>query len=107
MPLHTCVSPEGRFVFGIHKPSFRVTNHRVHGHTETLGMLEDKEQKVSLGSMSFKEMMAKKMELNKLAFPGEFLFLLRIRFGLMSVLEKLGAVANWRKLESEAIHAVM
>ncbi|MEN8135952.1 MAG: hypothetical protein ABFS18_10520 [Thermodesulfobacteriota bacterium] len=37
MPLHTCVSPEGRFVFGIHKPSFKVSNHRENDFVEPLG----------------------------------------------------------------------
>jgi hypothetical protein len=35
----------------------------------------------------------------KLTIPGEFLFLFRIRFGLMSVLARLGAQANWPQLE--------
>lgn len=37
MPLHTCVSPEGRFVFGIHKPSFSVANHRENDFVAPLG----------------------------------------------------------------------
>ena len=37
MPLHTCVSPEGRFVFGIHKPSFSVANQRENDFVEPLG----------------------------------------------------------------------
>jgi hypothetical protein len=31
--------------------------------------------------------------------PGEFLFMIRIRFGVMSVLAQLGARANWHQLE--------
>jgi hypothetical protein len=38
-------------------------------------------------------------ELLKLSRPGEFLFLFRIRFGLLSVLARLGARANWYQLE--------
>ena len=68
-------------------------------------MLIDSEQKIELGSMSMKEVAEKKMEWVKRALPGEFLFLLRIRVGLMSVLAKLGAVANWRQLEAECIAA--
>jgi hypothetical protein len=40
-----------------------------------------------------------KRELLKLHLPGEFLFVLRIRFGVMSVLAQLGARANWYELE--------
>jgi hypothetical protein len=40
-----------------------------------------------------------KRKLLKLAIPGEFLFLLRIRFGLLSVLARLGARANWYEME--------
>jgi predicted unusual protein kinase regulating ubiquinone biosynthesis (AarF/ABC1/UbiB family) len=40
-----------------------------------------------------------KRELLKLHLPGEFLFILRIRFGVLSVLAKLGARANWYRLE--------
>jgi predicted unusual protein kinase regulating ubiquinone biosynthesis (AarF/ABC1/UbiB family) len=40
-----------------------------------------------------------KRALLKLSLPGEFLFLLRIRFGLMSILSRLGACANWYRLE--------
>lgn len=39
------------------------------------------------------------MQLAKFALPSEFLFLFRIRFGLMSVLSRLGARANWYRLE--------
>jgi predicted unusual protein kinase regulating ubiquinone biosynthesis (AarF/ABC1/UbiB family) len=40
-----------------------------------------------------------KRELLKLQLPGELLFLLRIRFGVLSVLAQLGARANWYRLE--------
>lgn len=39
----------------------------------------------------------------KLTLPGEFLFLFRIRFGLMSVLARLGARANWFRLEARFV----
>lgn len=45
----------------------------------------------------------KRGHLLKLALPGEFLFLLRVRIGLASILERLGARANWRKLEHEYV----
>jgi len=38
--------------------------------------------------------------LTKLALPGRFLFLFRLRFGLYAVLARLGAVADWGALES-------
>lgn len=40
-----------------------------------------------------------KRELRRLVIPGEFLFLLRMRLGLAAVLERLGARANWWKLQ--------
>ena len=40
-----------------------------------------------------------KRNLVKLRLPGELLFILRIRFGLMSVLARLGARANWYRIE--------
>lgn len=43
--------------------------------------------------------LAKKRELLKLHLPGEILFVLRIRFGVMSVLARLGSRANWYRLE--------
>jgi predicted unusual protein kinase regulating ubiquinone biosynthesis (AarF/ABC1/UbiB family) len=41
-----------------------------------------------------------KRTLMKLALPGKLLFLLRIRFGLYSVLARLGSVADWAALEA-------
>lgn len=40
-PLRTCVSPDGRFVFGIHKPAFHVDNLRENDYIAFLGKLED------------------------------------------------------------------
>lgn len=63
-------------------------------------MLQDKEQAVDLGAaLNMREVFNRKRELMKLKLPGEFLFLFRIRFGLMSVLARLGARANWYRLE--------
>ncbi len=67
-------------------------------------MLEDREQAVDLGvGAQLKEMMAKKRDLMKLVFPGEFLFLFRLRFGLLSVLARLGARQNWLELEQNLL----
>ncbi len=67
-------------------------------------MLVDEVRGVDLSSaMDFREMQKKKMQLMKFSLPGEFLFLFRIRFGLMSVLSRLGAKANWYQLEKTYI----
>jgi hypothetical protein len=50
-----------------------------------------------------KEMFRAKQKLMKLALPGEFIFLYHIRFGLMSVLSKLGTQANWYRLEKQYV----
>jgi len=47
------------------------------------------------------DLLRRKRELTTLTLPGEFLFLFRIRFGLMSVLARLGARANWFQLERQ------
>ncbi|HOI10260.1 MAG TPA: AarF/ABC1/UbiB kinase family protein [Myxococcota bacterium] len=59
---------------------------------ETLGIDHDQ-------VISFQSAFRTKIELMKLRLPGEFLFLFRIRFGLMSILARLGARANWHRLE--------
>jgi len=41
MKLRTCVTPEGRFSFGVHAPSYRVDNLRQHDHLLSLGSLPD------------------------------------------------------------------
>jgi predicted unusual protein kinase regulating ubiquinone biosynthesis (AarF/ABC1/UbiB family) len=46
-----------------------------------------------------------KRRLMKLTLPAEFLFLFRIRFGLMSILGRLGARANWYRLERQLAEA--
>jgi predicted unusual protein kinase regulating ubiquinone biosynthesis (AarF/ABC1/UbiB family) len=63
-------------------------------------MLRDEERAIELGeARPMGSILASKRELMKLHLPGEFLFLFRIRFGLMSVLARLGARANWYRLE--------
>jgi predicted unusual protein kinase regulating ubiquinone biosynthesis (AarF/ABC1/UbiB family) len=70
-------------------------------------MLRDEVQAIEVGEgMTFKGMVKSKRELMKLRLPGEFLFLLRIRFGLMSVLARLGTRANWYRLERQYLEAV-
>ena len=69
-------------------------------------MLRDEVTTISLGEAApFARMFERKRQLMKLHLAGEFLFLLRIRFGLMSVLARLGARANWCRLEREHIQA--
>lgn len=38
----SCISPEGQFIVGIHRPSFQVKNLRPNRYLESLGQLEDK-----------------------------------------------------------------
>lgn len=67
-------------------------------------MLRDTHQAVDLGeASSMADMMKSKRELMRLTLPGELLFLFRIRFGLMSVLARMGARANWYRLERSII----
>jgi predicted unusual protein kinase regulating ubiquinone biosynthesis (AarF/ABC1/UbiB family) len=67
-------------------------------------MLRDEVQAIDLGEVrSMRQMLDSKRQLMKLSLPGEFLFLLRIRFGLMSVLARLEARANWYRLEEEYV----
>ena len=67
-------------------------------------MLVDETAPVNLSSaMAMKDIFKKKQQLMKFSLPGEFTFLFRIRFGLMSVLSKLGSVANWYRLEKQYI----
>ncbi len=65
-------------------------------------VLRDVVQPVDLGeAKGMRDVFKSKRELMKLNLPGEFLFLFRLRFGLMSVLAKLGARANWYRLERQ------
>lgn len=63
-------------------------------------MLIDETCKIDLSAaMEMREVFRSKQKLMKFSLPGEFLFLFRIRFGLMSVLTKLGAELNWFAVE--------
>ncbi|MCK5688048.1 hypothetical protein KAI87_02200 [Myxococcota bacterium] len=67
-------------------------------------MLEDRHKNISLGeTLKLGDIMAMKQKLMKFQLPAESLFLFRIRFGLMSVLARLGAEANWHQLERSYI----
>jgi predicted unusual protein kinase regulating ubiquinone biosynthesis (AarF/ABC1/UbiB family) len=67
-------------------------------------MLRDETRTLELGeARSLRQLADSKRQLMKLHLPGEFLFLFRIRFGLMSVLARLGARANWYRLEEEYV----
>ncbi|MCD6585748.1 MAG: hypothetical protein J7K96_08315, partial [Desulfobacteraceae bacterium] len=41
MPLRTCVSPSGKFIYGIHKPGFHVVNMRENDYITRLGFFAD------------------------------------------------------------------
>ncbi|MFO8049526.1 MAG: hypothetical protein R6U29_10880 [Desulfosudaceae bacterium] len=41
MHTRTCVSPRGKFIYGLHKPSYQVTNLRPRDHIEILGRTPD------------------------------------------------------------------
>lgn len=67
-------------------------------------MLKDEVCRVDLSStIAMKDMFKKKQQMMKFALPGEFTFLFRIRFGMMSVLARLGTEANWYRLEKQYI----
>ncbi len=67
-------------------------------------MLTDEVTAVDLSSaMEMREVVKKKQQLMKFSLPGEFLFLLRIRFGRMAVLARLDARANWYRLEKRYV----
>jgi hypothetical protein len=53
MKLRTCVSPEGKFIYGIHKPSFKILNLRENDFCQILGLdTADKPRRVH-GSMKY------------------------------------------------------
>lgn len=63
-------------------------------------MLRDEVRAIERGeAMPLRTVLETKRELLKLHLPEQFLFVLRIRFGVMSVLAQLGARANWYRLE--------
>ena len=63
-------------------------------------MLRDEVLRMHLGdTLPFRSLVENKRQLLKLNLPGQLMFTLRIRFGVMSVLARLGACANWYQLE--------
>jgi len=63
-------------------------------------MLRDEILSIEPGeALPLSTLLENKRNLVKLRLPGELLFILRIRFGLMSVLARLGARANWYRIE--------
>jgi hypothetical protein len=70
-------------------------------------MLRDEVLAVAPGeAKGMREIFEDKRALMRLTLQGEFLFLLRIRFGLMSVLARLGARANWLRLEERFVQGL-
>jgi predicted unusual protein kinase regulating ubiquinone biosynthesis (AarF/ABC1/UbiB family) len=70
-------------------------------------MLRNEVRTIDLGeARGMRQVLKSKRHLLQLTLPGEFLFLFRIRFGLMSVLARLGARANWYRLEEESMEAM-
>jgi predicted unusual protein kinase regulating ubiquinone biosynthesis (AarF/ABC1/UbiB family) len=66
--------------------------------------LVDERRRVDLDeAVRFRELFERRFELARMNFPPEFLFLMRIRFGLMSVLADLEAEANWSQLEERIV----
>ena len=85
------ISPSGKGGFAATRALFRA----FYGP-----MLVDRVQRVEpTVSGGMRQLLQSKRALLGVRLPGEFLFLLRIRFGLMSVLARIGASANWYRLE--------
>ena len=59
------------------------------------------------GVIRLEELVAQKRQLLRVRLPGEILFLFRIRFGLLSVLARLGARANWHRIERDYLDEAM
>lgn len=63
-------------------------------------MLKDEVVAIERGqALPLRQVLDSKRKLLEFQFPGELLFTFRIRFGLLSVLARLGARANWYRLE--------
>jgi predicted unusual protein kinase regulating ubiquinone biosynthesis (AarF/ABC1/UbiB family) len=69
-------------------------------------MLRDETLAIETGDAKpFGAVLESKRELLKFHLPGEFLFIMRIRFGVMSVLANLGSRANWHRLEQQFVES--
>jgi predicted unusual protein kinase regulating ubiquinone biosynthesis (AarF/ABC1/UbiB family) len=54
-----------------------------------------------------RELLAKKRAALRIRLPGRLLFLFRIRFGLYSVLSRVGAILDWRALEERYTRVIV
>src|SRR5262249_34239618 len=69
-------------------------------------MLRDEIRSIEPGeAVPLRTLLENKRQLLQLRLPGELLFIFRIRFGLMSVLARLGARANWYRMEQGFINS--
>ena len=50
--------------------------------------------------LDLRQMASDKLAIARIRLPGKLLFLMRLRFGLYSVLARLGAVCDWSALET-------
>jgi predicted unusual protein kinase regulating ubiquinone biosynthesis (AarF/ABC1/UbiB family) len=67
-------------------------------------MLRDEESVIQpIEARRIRSLISDKRELFKLSLPAELLFVFRTRYGLLSVLSKLGARANWFRMERSLI----
>jgi predicted unusual protein kinase regulating ubiquinone biosynthesis (AarF/ABC1/UbiB family) len=57
--------------------------------------------------MKLGELIQAKQRLMRLQIPGEYLFLLRIRFGLAALLGRIGAEIDWAEREADAARAAI
>ncbi len=65
-------------------------------------MLQDDTAAIDPSStIRLEDLVSRKRQLLRLRLPGELLFLFRIRFGLMSILARLNARANWHRIERD------
>jgi hypothetical protein len=55
--------------------------------------------------VSMRKLLFEQRRALRITLPGEFLLLLRIRLGLMAVLSRMGARANWYRLEQSYVAA--
>lgn len=68
--------------------------------TEAIGSPGERPIEIAASRREVSSLMRDKRAVAKLALPGRLLFLFRLRFGLHSVLARVGAVADWSALES-------
>lgn len=70
------------------------------------GLLRDEHNAIEPGtSARIQDTLKNTWKLARLSLPGEFIFLMRLRLGVTSVLSRLGARANWYRREVEHVDA--